>query len=146
MKTKTYDGAICGTPGSYGILFPDFMGCISAGDTLEKVTAMGHEALEFHIEGMMEDDEAIPEPRRYTLGEVSALIDDDPNDPLDESWVAIVPITVRIAEPQDDVVLDLPLSLARDIDEFAADRRRFIIEAARREILRLKRAAGKIAA
>lgn len=146
MKTKTYDGAICGTAGSYGILFPDFMGCISAGDTLEKVTAMGHEALEFHIEGMIEDDELIPEPRRYTLAEVAALIDDDPNDPLDESWVAIVPITVKIAEPQDDVVLDLPSSLARDIDEVAADRRRFVIEASRREILRLKLASGKIAA
>ena len=146
MKTNTYDGAICGSRGNYGILFPDFMGCVSAGDTLEKVIAMGHEALELHIEGMSEDNENIPAPRRYTLAEVVALLDDDPADPLNENWVTIVPITVEIAEREDNVVLDLPLSLARDIDEVAADRRRFIIEATRREILRVKRAAGKIAA
>lgn len=146
MKTRIYDGAICGKPGSYGIVFPEFMGCISAGDTLDKVSAMGHEALQFHIEGMLEDGEPVPEPRRYTIEQVAADMDDDPDDPLDETWVAIVPVTVNVAEPQDDVALELPPSLARDVDEFAADRRRFIIDATRRELLRLKLADRKDAA
>ena len=41
---------------------PDLPGCVSVGDTLEEMNAMMREALEFHLEGMLEDGEAIPEP------------------------------------------------------------------------------------
>jgi len=46
----------------YGVSFPDFPGCVTAGSTLEEVKNMASEALEFHIEGMTEDGELIPEP------------------------------------------------------------------------------------
>jgi predicted RNase H-like HicB family nuclease len=39
----------------FGISFPDFPGCISAGRTLEETVVMGREALEGHI-GLMADD------------------------------------------------------------------------------------------
>src|SRR5215469_5343202 len=48
----------------FGVSFPDFPGCITAGRTLEEAHRMAAEALEFHIEGMMEDGENIPEPSR----------------------------------------------------------------------------------
>jgi predicted RNase H-like HicB family nuclease len=38
----------------YGVDFPDFPGCITAGSTLEETRAMAAEALEFHIDGMLE--------------------------------------------------------------------------------------------
>ena len=41
---------------------PDVPGCVSAGDTLEEMEAMMREALEFHLSGMLEDGETIPEP------------------------------------------------------------------------------------
>lgn len=41
---------------------PDVPGCVSVGDTLEEMTAMMREALEFHFETMFEHGEAIPEP------------------------------------------------------------------------------------
>ena len=41
---------------------PDVPGCVSAGDTLEEMEAMMREALEFHLSGMLEDGEMIPEP------------------------------------------------------------------------------------
>jgi predicted RNase H-like HicB family nuclease len=41
---------------------PDVPGCVSAGDTLEEMASMMREALEFHLSGMLEDGEAIPEP------------------------------------------------------------------------------------
>jgi len=47
---------------SYGVEFPDFPGCISAGDTLDEAARMGAEALEIHVKGMLEDGEAIPDP------------------------------------------------------------------------------------
>jgi len=46
----------------YGVSFPDFPGCITAGSTLEEAKNMAIEALSFHIEGMLEDKETIPAP------------------------------------------------------------------------------------
>jgi predicted RNase H-like HicB family nuclease len=46
----------------FGVSFPDFPGCITAGSTLDEARAMAEEALAFHIEGMVEDGEAIPAP------------------------------------------------------------------------------------
>jgi predicted RNase H-like HicB family nuclease len=46
----------------FGVDFPDFPGCITAGSTLEETRHMAAEALEFHIEGMIEEGLAIPAP------------------------------------------------------------------------------------
>lgn len=46
----------------FGVDFPDFPGCITAGVTLEDARHMAGEALALHIEGMIADGEAIPEP------------------------------------------------------------------------------------
>lgn len=41
---------------------PDLPGCVSAGETLEETKRLIAEAIEYHIEGMLEDGESIPEP------------------------------------------------------------------------------------
>ena len=46
----------------FGVSFPDFPGCITAGKTLEEAHRMAAEALTLHIAGMVEDGDAIPEP------------------------------------------------------------------------------------
>ena len=46
----------------FGVSFPDLPGVISAGSTLDEARAMAAEALAFHLEGMAEDGEAVPEP------------------------------------------------------------------------------------
>jgi len=46
----------------YGAYVPDLPGCIAAADTKEEVKKLIHEAIEFHIEGLKEDGELIPEP------------------------------------------------------------------------------------
>ena len=140
MRDVIYLGAVHGRPGNYGILFPDFLGCVSSGNTVEAAVRSGQEALQFHIEGMEEDGDTIPEPGKHDLQSVAATFT-VPDDPDPDDWVGLMPITVAIADGSDRVEVDLPLSLARDVDEFAADRRHFIIEATRRELLRLKRSA-----
>ncbi len=45
-----------------GVSFPDFPGCITAGATLEEARLRATEALALHIEGMIEDGEALPAP------------------------------------------------------------------------------------
>jgi predicted RNase H-like HicB family nuclease len=50
------------TDSDFGVSFPDFPGCITAGSTLDEARAMAEEALSFHIEGMIEDGETVPSP------------------------------------------------------------------------------------
>src|SRR5271166_1439579 len=59
----TYVALIHKDPDSdYGVSFPDFPGCVSAGSTLDEAIAMAKEALALHIEGLLEDDENVPAP------------------------------------------------------------------------------------
>ncbi|MGA9643175.1 MAG: type II toxin-antitoxin system HicB family antitoxin [Terriglobales bacterium] len=48
----------------YGVSFPDFPGCITAGRTLDEASRMAEEALALHIHGMIEDRDPVPEPSR----------------------------------------------------------------------------------
>ncbi len=50
----------------YGVSFPDLPGCVTAGRTIEDARASATEALALHIEGMIEDGEAIPAPSDLT--------------------------------------------------------------------------------
>ncbi len=39
---------------------PDLPGCVTTGDTLEETKELIREAIEFHMEGYVEDDEPLP--------------------------------------------------------------------------------------
>jgi len=39
----------------FGVSFPDFPGCVTAGKSLDEASRRAPEALAFHIAGMMED-------------------------------------------------------------------------------------------
>ena len=61
-----YIGVVSKDPDSdYGIHFPDFPGCVSAGTTFEEMMRMGEEALSLHAECMVEDGELLPPPSDY---------------------------------------------------------------------------------
>ncbi len=47
---------------NYSAYVPDLPGCIATGDTLEEVEVEIGEAIRLHIEGMLEDGLAVPEP------------------------------------------------------------------------------------
>ena len=65
----------------FGASFPDFPGCVTAGETLDEVRRMAEEALALHIGGMAADGEAIPEP---------STIDDVAEDPAMKGAVAFL--------------------------------------------------------
>jgi predicted RNase H-like HicB family nuclease len=48
----------------FGVSFPDFPGCVTAGKSLEEASRKAPEALAFHIAGMREDGEKIPKPSK----------------------------------------------------------------------------------
>ena len=47
-------------PHNYSAYAPDLLGCIATGKTLEEVKSNMSEAIRFHLQGMLEDHEAIP--------------------------------------------------------------------------------------
>ena len=47
---------------SYGASVPDLPGCIAVAETLKEVQELIAEAIEFHIEGLREDGEVVPQP------------------------------------------------------------------------------------
>ena len=49
-------------PKNYSAYVPDLPGCVSTGQTLAEVEKNIREAIEYHIEGMIEDGDPIPEP------------------------------------------------------------------------------------
>jgi len=58
---KSYIGLIRKEKGScYGVDFPDFPGCVTAADTIEEAQIKAIDALELHVDGMIEDGEPLP--------------------------------------------------------------------------------------
>lgn len=48
----------------FGVSFPDFPGCITAGSNIDEAKDMAQEALTLHIQGMVEDGEELPAPSK----------------------------------------------------------------------------------
>ena len=144
MTQRVYYGSVCKGARSLGISFIDFPGCISVGETMEELIAMGHEALQLHVDGMVEGGDAIPDPSEVTLERTAVVFDDpdDPDDPVDgEEWIAVVPILVDLRDRDADVPVPIKASLFRQVGLVATDREKFIMDATRRELERLKKSA-----
>ena len=49
-------------PTTYGAYVPDLPGCVAVGETREEALELIREAIELHLEGMMEEGAPLPEP------------------------------------------------------------------------------------
>jgi predicted RNase H-like HicB family nuclease len=49
-------------PSTYGAYVPDLPGCVAVGESRAEVEALIREAIEFHIEGLREEGQPLPEP------------------------------------------------------------------------------------
>ncbi|HZH35552.1 MAG TPA: type II toxin-antitoxin system HicB family antitoxin [Pyrinomonadaceae bacterium] len=47
---------------NYSAYLPDLPGCVATGKTIEEIKQRMSEAIEMHVEGMIEDGLPIPEP------------------------------------------------------------------------------------
>jgi predicted RNase H-like HicB family nuclease len=113
----------------FGVSFPDFPGCISAGATLDEARTNAEEALAFHVEGMAEDGDAIPEPS--SLEQIMA-------DPENRDAVAVlIPLREQAARTV-RVNITLPEATLAEIDRYAEahgfTRSGFLAQAAKRAI------------
>lgn len=93
----------------FGVSFPDFPGCVTAGKTLEEARRLAPEALAMHIEGMIEDGDPLPEPST-----LDALADD----PAMKGAVAFL-VSVDIAEKAERFNITARRSQMEEIDRRA---------------------------
>jgi predicted RNase H-like HicB family nuclease len=110
----------------YGVSFPDFPGCVTAGADLDAARGMAEEALAFHVDGLTEDGEALPEP---------SSLESVMSDPDNRDGVAIL---VALADGPAKTVrvnITLPEDALREIDAYAEaqgfTRSGFLLKAAR---------------
>ena len=109
----------------FGVDFPDFPGCVTAGRTLEEARLMAAEALALHIEGMVEDRETIPHPTA-----LDAVMSDRANT---EAVAFLVDVPTRPARAV-RINIMLPEDLVKEIDRATTNRSRFLAEAARAKL------------
>jgi predicted RNase H-like HicB family nuclease len=114
----------------FGVDFPDFPGCITAGSTLEETRRMAQEALGAHIECMRDLGQMIPAP-----SSLDAILADPEN-------AEAIPFPVAVPDREGTgVEVNLTISEAdlKKIDAFAKkqgkSRSAILTEAARRMIM-----------
>ena len=57
---RIYNALLYEEKNNVGVSFPDFPGCVGVGKNIQDALNNAREALEYHIEGMLEDKEDIP--------------------------------------------------------------------------------------
>jgi len=117
------------TGSDYGVSFPDLPGCVTAGATLDEARAAAVEALALHLQGLVEDGEAIPEPS--SLDDIMAIAENRDG----------VVILVDAPKTPDRVVrvnITLPETVLDAIDRKAGSlgmtRSGYIVRAAKRDM------------
>jgi predicted RNase H-like HicB family nuclease len=93
----------------FGVSFPDFPGCVTAGKTLDEARRLAPEALALHIKGMMEDGDPIPVP---------STIDDLADDSALKGAVAFL-VKVDISEKAERFNITARKSQMKEIDRLA---------------------------
>lgn len=48
----------------FGVSFPDFTGCVTAGQSIDEAKDLAQEVLTLHIHGMLEDGDKLPPPSK----------------------------------------------------------------------------------
>jgi predicted RNase H-like HicB family nuclease len=140
VNVKNYIAYLHKDSGSdFGVSFPDFPGCITAGKTLEEAQHKAAEALRLQIAGMLEDGEKIPKP---------STIDDIADDPNANGAVAFLVSayserTVRINITARESQIEQIDVLARNA---GLTRSAFLVQAAFQRIPKIQRAmtAGSV--
>jgi len=98
----------------YGVSFPDFPGCITAGKTIDEAKDLAYEALLLHWEGLREDGEPLPAPTN---------LEDIVADPENADAMAFLVVSVPDAQGKAKRInITIPEETLRRVDS-AAKRR-----------------------
>jgi predicted RNase H-like HicB family nuclease len=130
MAEAAYIAALHSENGVIGVSFPDFLGCVTTASDMRSAIERGAQVLALHIDGMIEDGQALPEPRS-----VERLRAEEP-EWMDGALLALIPVEVSGKALRVNISLDE--GLLSLIDRAAAragqTRSGFLANAARERI------------
>jgi predicted RNase H-like HicB family nuclease len=116
----------------HGVEFPDFPGCVTSGTTLAEAMANAREALEMHVDGLIEDGGAVPQPST-----LDAVMADSFNKDAVAALVQLPPLksrSVRVDITMDERLLKAVDTKAKSV---GSNRSRFLADAARAALERV---------
>ncbi len=124
MATVYYPAIIDKGPEGFGVYFPDLPGCVSAGATVQEAAEGAQEALEGHLSVMADYADPIPEPS--DIQDIQA----------EEGSVEVARMLVAGERPGRAVRVQITIEdqLLAKIDRVAANRSRFLADAAREKL------------
>lgn len=98
---------------AFGVVVPDIPGCFSAGDTLDEALRNAKEAIDFHMEGLVEDNDDIP---------VASSVQTHAANPEYAGFIwAVVDIDItQYLGRAEKINVTLPASLITRIDRFVS--------------------------
>ena len=96
---------------SFGVRVPDLPGCFSGGDSFQDAVDSAREAIEAHVELLVESGESIP---------VATNLDEWQSDPeySDAVWALVEVEVSRLMGKSEKINVTLPSLLIRRIDQF----------------------------
>jgi predicted RNase H-like HicB family nuclease len=96
----------------YGVTVPDLPGCFSAGETLDEALTQVVEAIELHLDGMLQDHEAIPTPQLMEVHQHNP-------DYAGGLWALVAVDLSKISGKAKRVNITLPERLLTIMDQYA---------------------------
>jgi len=113
----------------YGVTVPDLPGCFSAGDTFEEALDCVKEAIDLHLEGLVEQGEEVPVPHPIQEHQSN-------HDFADGIWALVDVDVSRFDGRAEKINITVPRRVLILIDAYAkahgTTRSGFLVEAARR--------------
>lgn len=112
---------------AWGVIVPDLPGCFSAGDTLAEAMANVAEAIDLHVETVLEDGGQIPAPKsvddHHATGEYEGLM-----------WAFVDVPVEKYFGPAEKINITVPKVMLAKIDSYAKShgqsRSAFLVESA----------------
>lgn len=112
----------------YGVTVPDLPGCFSAGDSMDEALENALEAIDMHVETLLEDDADLPTRQPISVHQANP-------DYADGVWAVVEVPVERYFGPAEKINITVPRVILSRIDDYAKrhgmSRSGFLVEAAR---------------
>jgi len=99
----------------YGVTVPDLPGCFSAGETVDEALTEAVEAIELHLDGMLQDNEPLPTPQSIEVHRQNPEY-------TGGVWALVTVDLSKISGKAKRVNITLPERLLTVMDQYAAQR------------------------
>jgi predicted RNase H-like HicB family nuclease len=107
--------------GGYSVLFPDFPGCATQGESQAEAIAAATEALSGHIAAMRESGATVPAPRELEAVRADRAWAADNEVDWTRTITALTPVRPPLGHPE-RVMVSLDSNFLRSIDSYAESR------------------------